>query len=227
MALRLLYLVGVSAFAAGGVQAAHRARLDPFGGLVLGMVSGVAGGTLRGLILGRGPLYWTRDWVLITVITATAVTVMVVLRHRDLPHRSLQLLDAMGLGVVTVIGAHAAIEAGVAAPAVLILAVLTGTAGEIVRDLLCGRSLPQLLHEEVYALAALAGASCFLLCDRLGWSGTGPALLGTAVVFALRVTAIRFGLQLPRLGRHKAGTCRLCRSRRAPEPRSAETPATP
>ncbi|MGW2552893.1 trimeric intracellular cation channel family protein [Streptomyces sp. NPDC001635] len=207
MLLRQLYLIGVAAFAAGGVLAAHRARLDPFGGIVVAFVSGLTGGTLRELILGHGPLYWTRDWILLTVIAGTAVSVMFWLRYRDPPHRSLQVLDAVGLAVVTVIGAHASLKAGATAPAVLILAVLTGVAGEIVRDVLCGRRLPQLLCEEVYALTALAGAGCLLLADRFGWTGAGPVVLGATLVFVLRMASIRFDLHLPRMG-HRLSAAR-------------------
>ncbi|MGA5133396.1 hypothetical protein ACPCTO_26695 [Streptomyces olivoreticuli] len=62
----------------------------------------------------------------------------------------------------------------------------------------------------------------FLLCDRLGWGGTRPAVLGAAVVFALWMTAVRFDLRLPRLGRHEVEACRLCRVCTAPEPRTPE-----
>ncbi|MFJ7905099.1 trimeric intracellular cation channel family protein [Streptomyces sp. NPDC096198] len=203
MALRLLFLIGIAAFAAGGVLAAHRARLDPFGALVLALVSGLSGGTLRELILGHGPLYWTRDWILLTVIITTAGAVMLLLHYRDLPPRTLQFLDALGLAAVTVIGARAAIHADATAPAVLILAVLSGTAGEIVRDLLCGRHLPQLLHEEVYALTALVGAAALLLADRANWTGTAPTALSAALVFVLRLAAAHLDLHLPRLGRRQ------------------------
>ncbi|MBB1254363.1 TRIC cation channel family protein, partial [Streptomyces sp. OF3] len=124
--LHVLYLVGVSAFAASGVLAAHRANMDPFGGLVLAFAAAVSGGTLRDLILDRHPLYWTQDWVLLTVIACVGVGTIFYLRFWKLPHRSLLVVDAIGLAVVTVIGARAAIDSGVTPLAVLILAVLTG-----------------------------------------------------------------------------------------------------
>ncbi|MFE7119845.1 trimeric intracellular cation channel family protein, partial [Streptomyces sp. NPDC057654] len=101
--LHVLYLVGVSAFAASGVLAAHRANMDPFGGLVLAFAAAISGGTLRDLILNRHPLYWTHDWVLLTIIACVGAATMAFLRYRTLPQRTLLVVDAVGLSVVTVI----------------------------------------------------------------------------------------------------------------------------
>ncbi|MGW8375516.1 trimeric intracellular cation channel family protein [Streptomyces sp. ODS28] len=198
--LHVLYLIGIAAFAASGVLAAHEARMDPFGGLVLGFAAAISGGTLRDVLLDRRPLYWTHDWVLLAVIAGVAVLTGLYLAHRrSFPHRTLLLVDALGLSVVTVIGARAALEAGVTPPAVVILAVLTGVTGEIVRDLLCGESPPLLLREDFYATAAAVGALCFLCMNLLGVPDTPTTIASAGVVFLLRLCAIRYGLRLPTL----------------------------
>ncbi|MEU7639257.1 MULTISPECIES: trimeric intracellular cation channel family protein [unclassified Streptomyces] len=196
--LHVLYLIGVSAFAASGVLAAYRANMDPFGGLVLAFAASISGGTLRDVILDRRPLYWTHDWVLLTVIICVGVGTIVYLRFWSLPRKSLLVVDAIGLSVVTVIGARAAIAAGATPLAVVILAVLTGVAGEVIRDVLCGEFPPLLLREDVYAIAALAGACCYLLLDRLGAGANPAAVVSAGLVFALRMGALYLGLHLPR-----------------------------
>ncbi|MEU8683785.1 trimeric intracellular cation channel family protein [Streptomyces sp. NPDC048611] len=196
--LHVLYLVGVAAFAASGVLAAYRANMDPFGGLVLAFAASISGGTLRDLILNRQPLYWTHDWVLLTVIICVGVGTMIYLRFWQLPHKSLLVVDAIGLSVVTVIGARAAIEAHATPLAVIILAVLTGVTGEVIRDVLCGEFPPLLLREDVYAIAALAGGGCYLLLHHLGTGATPAAVVSAGVVFALRMGAVYLGLHLPR-----------------------------
>ncbi len=196
--LHVLYLVGVAAFAASGVLAAYRADMDPFGGLALAFAASISGGTLRDVILGRYPLYWTHDWVLLTVIGGVGLATMAYLRFWSLPRRSLLVVDAVGLAVVTVIGARAAIEVGATPLAVVILSVMTGVTGEVIRDVLCGEFPPLLLREDVYAVAALIGACCYLGMHRLG-AGPGPAAMVSAgLVFALRMAAVYFGLHLPR-----------------------------
>ncbi|MFI5762534.1 MULTISPECIES: trimeric intracellular cation channel family protein [unclassified Streptomyces] len=202
--LHALYLLGIAAFAASGVLAAHRANMDPFGGLVLAFAASISGGTLRDLILGRHPLYWTHDWLLLVLIGTVAVATMLYLRRRELPHRALMVVDAVGLAVVTVIGARAAIDAHVTPVAVLILAVLTGVTGEVVRDVLCGEFPPLLLREEVYATAALAGALAYLGLHWAGAADTVNIVVSAALVFALRMTAVFRDLHLPRLQRTTA-----------------------
>ncbi|UGY95239.1 trimeric intracellular cation channel family protein [Streptomyces gobiensis] len=196
--LHVVFLVGVSAFAASGVLAAHRANMDPFGGLMLAFIAAMSGGTLRELILNRHPLYWTHDWVLLTVVGSVGIGTMIYLRFWKLPHRSLLLVDAVGLAVVTVIGARAAIETGVTPLAVLILAVLTGVTGEVIRDILCGEFPPLLLREDVYATAAFAGALCYLILHWLEVAQTPATVVSAGLVFALRIGAMYFGLHLPR-----------------------------
>lgn len=202
--LHALYLLGIAAFAASGVLAAHRANMDPFGGLVLAFAASISGGTLRDLILDRHPLYWTHDWLLLVLIGSVAVATMLYLRRWELPQRALMVVDAVGLAVVTVIGARAAIDAHVTPVAVLILAVLTGVTGEVVRDVLCGEFPPLLLREEVYATAALAGALSYLGLHWAGVPDTANIVVSAGLVFALRMTAIFRDLHLPRLQRTTA-----------------------
>ncbi|MFI5670083.1 trimeric intracellular cation channel family protein [Streptomyces sp. NPDC051704] len=199
--LHALHLLGIAAFAASGVLAAHRADMDPFGGLVLAFAAAISGGTLRDLVLDRHPLYWTHDRLLLVVIASVAVATMLFLRRRTLPRRALAIVDAVGLAVVTVIGARAAVDAHVTPLAVLILAVLTGVTGEVVRDVLCGEFPPLLLREEVYATAALAGAACHLVLDRAGTANTLNTAVSAGLVFALRMAALFRDLHLPRLRR--------------------------
>lgn len=202
--LHALYLLGIAAFAASGVLAAHRANMDPFGGLVLAFAASISGGTLRDLILDRHPLYWTHDWLLLVLIATVGVATMLYLRRRELPRRALMVVDAIGLAVVTVIGARAAIDAHVTPVAVLILAVLTGVTGEVVRDVLCGEFPPLLLREEVYATAALAGAISYLGLHWAGAPDTVNIIVSAGLVVALRMAAIFRDLHLPRLQRVSA-----------------------
>lgn len=76
------------------------------------------------------------------------------------------------------------------------MAVVTGAAGGVVRDLLSGR-VPLILRTNLYASASLAGALTYVL---LGVANRGGLILPAAVaaVFAVvRLAAIRYGLRLP------------------------------
>ncbi|WP_404953076.1 TRIC cation channel family protein [Streptomyces sp. 147326] len=92
-------------------------------------------------------------------------------------------------------------DAQVTPVAVLILAVLSGVTGEVVRDVLCGEFPPLLLREEVYATAALAGAAAYLGLHWAGVPDTANTAVSAAPVVTLRLAAVFRDLHLPRLQR--------------------------
>ena len=96
----------------------------------------------------------------------------------------------------TFIGAQAAHEAGVPAPIVVLMGTVTGVAGGIMRDVLC-REVPLILRREIYATAAIAGATVFVVLTSLGVPGPLVALPTVATVFGLRLTALRLDLHVP------------------------------
>ncbi len=96
----------------------------------------------------------------------------------------------------TFIGARAAYEAGVLAPIVVLMGLVTGVAGGIMRDVLC-REVPLILRREIYATAAIAGATVFVVLASLGATGPIVALPTVATVFGLRPTALRLDLHVP------------------------------
>jgi uncharacterized membrane protein YeiH len=77
-----------------------------------------------------------------------------------------------------------------------LLGMLTGIGGGMTRDLLLAE-IPHVLRSDLYAVAALAGASIVVIGDRLGLSYGLSALAGGALCFGLRFMAIRHGWHLP------------------------------
>jgi uncharacterized membrane protein YeiH len=78
----------------------------------------------------------------------------------------------------------------------VVMGVMTGVAGGIVRDVLCGE-IPLILRQEVYATAALVGAGVYVGLTALGVGGHAPLWLGIAAGLGLRLAAIRWGFSLP------------------------------
>ncbi len=52
-----LDILGTAVFAISGVLLAGKLRMDPFGVLVLGVVTAVGGGTIRDMALANGPVF--------------------------------------------------------------------------------------------------------------------------------------------------------------------------
>lgn len=179
-------LWGTAVFAFTGALAAGNRGMDVFGMAVVALVTATGGGTLRDLLLGRR-VFWIDDPQYLTVSTLTALAVFLLMRRGiGEGSRLLVVADALGLGIFTVIGADKALHAGCSWGIVVFMATLTGTGGGITRDILCGRE-PVVLHREVYALTALAGAALFLLLHRLGISAETNAACVVAAVFATRL----------------------------------------
>jgi uncharacterized membrane protein YeiH len=80
------------------------------------------------------------------------------------------------------------------------LGTITGVGGGIIRDLLVGDK-PYILCKHIYACASIAGALiCALLWDFSGQEAA--TLIGTATVIIIRLLAIHYQWNLPRI-RHR------------------------
>lgn len=160
-------------------------------------VTAIGGGTTRDLLLDRHPVFWVADPSYLVVITAAALLTVAYARRRQPPEMSLAIADAFGLGFFAVSGA--AIARGLELPAisVVIMGVLTGVAGGVIRDVLT-TEIPMILHRgELYATAAIAGIGVYLALVGLGVPSPAPSLGGMAVIVGLRLGAIVWGLRLP------------------------------
>ena len=191
-----LDLFGVAVFAVSGALAAGRKGMDLFGVMVVSTVTAVGGGTLRDVLLDNQPLFWVRDVNYLLVAFGAAALTLAYVRAFRPPRGALLVADAFGLALFTVIGARVALEAGAPALICVIMGIVTGSAGGLLRDVLCAE-VPLLLRRDVYALAAMAGASLYVLLEGSGVAVIVSAPLSVGAVFAIRLAAIRWDLHAP------------------------------
>jgi uncharacterized membrane protein YeiH len=190
---------GTAVFAVSGALRAVERCFDLFGVLAIALVTAIGGGTVRDLLLGR-PVGWIHDSSIVGVALVAGLATFVLAPAKVGERRWLLIADAVGLAAFAVLGARTALEAGAGAAATLMIGTLSGVAGGMARDLLCG-SIPLVLHEDVYATAALGGAFVYLLAAE-GDARSGTAVvLGGLVALGIRLCAIGFGLHLPRVRR--------------------------
>ena len=170
--------------------------MDLFGVLVVAVVTAIGGGTVRDVLLDNRPVFWISDPTYLVVILAAASATFVYGRFFTPPRGSLLVADAFGLAVFTFIGARSAYEAGVPVIIVVLMGTITGAAGGVMRDVLCAE-VPLILRREIYATAAIAGATVYVLLEEAFPNGPLTTLLPVATVFAVRLAAIRFDLHVP------------------------------
>ncbi|MGM0785652.1 MAG: trimeric intracellular cation channel family protein [Pseudomonadota bacterium] len=192
-----LDMAGVIVFALSGVILACRSRMDPFGMLVLAAVTGIGGGTLRDLVLGVRPVFWVSDPTYLWVILATVGLSILGFHYiHRLSRVFLPVADAFGLALFTVIGAHKALLLEAPGIVAVLMGLLTGVAGGMVRDVLA-RRVPMVLRQEVYATASIAGGIVYVALEALDAPALASIMIGVATTLSLRLAAIQWRLALP------------------------------
>jgi uncharacterized membrane protein YeiH len=189
-ALLVADLAGVAVFAASGASAAVVKRLDLFGVVFVGFAAALGGGILRDLVIDQVPPLAFDDWRYGAVAVLTAVAVFYLHPKLARLRRVVLVLDAAGLGLFTVTGTLKALDAGVGPVGACVIGMLTGIGGGLVRDLLLGR-IPVVLRREIYAVASLIGAVAVAVLEALGAGGPLPLTAAAALVFAIRIVALR------------------------------------
>lgn len=201
-------LFGVAVFAISGALVAGRKSMDLFGVLVIAIVTSLGGGTLRDTILDNHPVVWIRDdlYILVAVLAALGTIVWVRLT-RPIHETGLLVADAFGLAIFTVIGTQVALAQSVPISAAVIMGVMTGVAGGVIRDIICNE-IPLIFHREIYATACIVGSLVYIVLSRLETPADLDVAVAVSTVLAIRLAAIRWHLALPRfhlLDRKPAG----------------------
>ncbi|WP_445666345.1 trimeric intracellular cation channel family protein [Fodinibius sp. AD559] len=195
--LYLLDLFGVTVFAISGALAAGRKSLDLLGVVIIAVVTAVGGGTTRDLLLDRHPVFWIADPTYLLVIIIASLFTIWYTQYNNPPEKALLVADALGLAVFTILGAQITQEVVSNSVIIVIMAAITGTVGGLIRDVL-SNEIPLILRRDIYATAALAGATVYLLLQLSTFEPTVNIVLGMLVVIGLRLAAIQWNLHLPR-----------------------------
>src|SRR5689334_21946030 len=187
--IRILDLVGTFVFAISGAVAAVNRRLDIFGVLVLSFVAGNVGGMTRDVLIGSLPPAALTDRLILLVSVLAGLVTFWWYAGVDRLRSPVLLFDAVGLALFAVTGAQKALAFGLRPVMAALLGMLTGIGGGIMRDLLLNE-VPTVLRREIYALAALAGATVVVGGVLLALPPTLMAIAGAAVCFGIRMLAI-------------------------------------
>jgi uncharacterized membrane protein YeiH len=196
----LLDLGGTAVFAMSGALLAARLRQTFVTVCFFAFVTGVGGGSLRDLLIGA-PVFWMRDPSVAPVILTTALIAWFTPR-RWWENRLLEWADAVGLAVYAGLGTAKSLAYGVELLPAILMGVLTGCAGGIIRDVLAGRP-SILMRPELYVTAAgLSATACALGVTAGLPQGTAWAI-GVLAGFALRGAALIWKIELPAYSREE------------------------
>lgn len=200
----MLEAAGVAVFALTGALVAARKRMDPFGFILLATVTGVGGGTLRDLLLGR-TVFWIQapsDVLLCAGVALLVWTIAYRLPGRLDGWAAKSLLlwaDAAGLALFAVIGTQKGLAGGAPALSAIALGAMTASFGGILRDILAGDRPLVLWSRDFYVTAAAAGAATTALLSHFSLAPAVVMLGGLAAGFGLRAGSLLFGWSFPKL----------------------------
>ena len=194
-AMTFLDYAGVTLFAATGALSASRKQLDIIGFMFLATVTGIGGGTARDLILGV-PVFWVEESLYILICAVTAVCIYFTAHLLESRYRWVLWFDAMALAAYGVFGAYKGLAVTGSPIVAVVMGMMTGTLGGILRDVLASEP-SVLLRKEIYISAAMAGAVVFIIADSVGVPLLLGAGMGFLVAFCIRAGALAFGWTLP------------------------------
>mgnify|MGYP006192912725 FL=1 len=198
--LRLLVeLTGTAAFALAGIMEGARKRLDAVGVCVVGFLTAFGGGTLRDLLLDQRPFFWVRHVEMLWGVLALCVLAMLFLRvrHFALTEKAIQWPDALGLGLFAATGVHQALLLELPALVAVLMGLITGVFGGVLRDVVCNE-IPTAFHDHrPYAVCAFVGGWVYVGLWQMDAPGWLALVACVAVTAGLRALALWRNWQLP------------------------------
>lgn len=195
-------LLGVGVFALTGALLAAKERQTFVTMAFFAVVTGVGGGTIRDLLIDA-PVFWVADaWVAAICLGTAVLAWFTPTTWWD--GKLLDFADGLGLTAYAVLGASKAMTYGIPPVPAMMMGVITGCVGGIIRDVVAGRP-SIIMRPELYVTAAALSASLCVagtlaeLPNYVTWS------VATAAGFAMRSAAIAFNWALPHYREGKAG----------------------
>ena len=135
-------LGGTFMFALSGATSGVKHRLDLFGVLVLSFAAGNSGGIARDVMIGAAPPVAISDWRYIAVSILAGLITFYWYRIINRLSSPVLVFDAAGLALFAVSGASKALAFGIGPVGAMLLGMLTGIGGGIVRDVLVRETPP-------------------------------------------------------------------------------------
>ena len=196
--LFVLDLFGTMVFAITGAFRAVKYELDILGVLVLSVFTGVGGGILRDVILGAYPPAVFTNEVYFLVCLGGGLLVFFTAPRIARLWNLVKVFDAIGLGVFAALGALKGYEHGLGPLGVVMMGTMTAVGGGVIRDIMVSE-IPAVLSSDFYATAAALGALSLWACQAAGVGDELSLLIAATLTILLRLLAMRFRFNLPRV----------------------------
>lgn len=195
----ILDLFGTMAFAVTGAFKAIEHKSDIVGIIILATITGVAGGTIRDIVLGKFPPNSLLDPAYVTITVATGIVIFFLYSHLKKHWNVFLKFDAIGLGVFTIIGATFAFNIfGLNYLAMVLAGMLTAIGGGILRDVFVNQ-VPIVFVKELYASASFVGVTIFFVLLMVEVELYAATITGIVITTGMRMVAMKYNWNLPKV----------------------------
>lgn len=195
--ITFLDYASVIVFAITGALVASRAQLDLVGFAFIACLTAVGGGTIRDLLLDRNPIFWIAEPTYLAAAGLSALVIFFTAHLLESRLRAIIWLDSLALAVAVAAGAAVAISLDQGPTVTILMGIVTGCMGGLMRDVVVGDVPVVLKQGELYVTAAFAGAATTVTLNAYLPDIPHSLLIGATATWVLRAGSIQFGWNLP------------------------------
>jgi len=154
-------------------------------------ITALGGGTLRDVLMGSTPVGWMNDLRYLIMIVVGLLISILFRKYVQKLRNTFFLFDTIGIAVFTVLGIQKALALGIHPVIAVMMGMISAVFGGVTRDVICNE-IPLIFRKEIYALACLFGGFIFILLRYLEVDTTVNILVTIAIIFVLRLLAVRY-----------------------------------
>ena len=189
-----LMCVGIGAFQ-GALFAIFYKRFDLVGVISVSIIAGLGGGILRDLLLSAGRPSGMQDKYILTAVSG-AVAALIIGRWYRKSSGVVVLLDSVAMALFAIAGTYKAILFDTSALVAIILGIITGVGGGVLRDIVC-RVTPQIFTGgPLYATATAIGSTVFVYLERTELALNFVVLIAAVTIVVIHMTSVKFRIHL-------------------------------
>jgi len=193
--INIIDYLGTFAFAISGIRLASSKKFDWFGAYVVGLVTAIGGGTIRDVLLNVTP-FWMLQPSYLIVTGFALVCVILFGKYLIRLNNTFFIFYAIGLGLFVVVGIEKSIAAHFPFWVVILMGMITGSAGGIIRDILINE-VPLIFRKDIYALACVMGGIVYLVCLKFGVIPVITQIVSAGSIILTRVLAVKYHISVP------------------------------
>ena len=193
--INIIDYLGTFAFAISGIRLASAKKFDWFGAYVVGLVTAIGGGTIRDVLLNVTP-FWMLQPSYLIVTGFALLSVILFGKYLIRLNNTFFIFDAIGLGLFVVVGIEKSIAAHFPFWVVILMGMITGSCGGIIRDILINE-VPLIFRKDIYALACVMGGIVYLVCLKFEVLQVITQIISAGSIILTRVLAVKYHISVP------------------------------